>query len=95
MENKTAYEKKAQAKLDELNGQIEVLKAKKDDTTADLQIEYGKKIDELNSLKDETVTKLAEIKRSGNNAWQELKGGFEQSSKTMQDAINSAISKFS
>lgn len=95
MKNKTAYEQKAQAKIDELNGQIEVLKAKKDNASADMQIEYEKHIDELDSLKDETIKKLEEIEKSGDKAWEELKDGFEKSSKTMKDAVDSAISKFS
>lgn len=95
MENKQAYEQKAQAKLDQLNGEIQVLKAKKDNAKADAKIEYEQKIDELHKLEDEIANKLDEIKNTSSDAWEELKDGFEKSSTTMENAIKSAFSKFS
>ncbi len=91
---KNAYEQKAQAKIDELSAKIDVLNAKKDAAKADTKIEYEKKIKELDSLKNEVKEKLTSIKNSSDDAWEELKSGFEKSSKIMEDTINSALSKF-
>jgi uncharacterized coiled-coil DUF342 family protein len=91
---KNAYEQKAQAKIDELSAKVEVLNAKKDAAKADTKIEYEEKIKELNSLKNEIKEKFDNIKNSSDDAWKELKSGFEKSSKIMEDTINSALSKF-
>ncbi|WP_320033677.1 coiled coil domain-containing protein [Campylobacterota bacterium DY0563] len=92
--DKNTYEQKAQAKLDEIDGRIQVLKAKKDGLEADAKIEYDKKIEELNSLKDETLDKFNKLKSSSSDAWDEFKAGFEKSTEIMESSLKAALSKF-
>jgi|GEM_PF-5059087 len=91
---KNGYIKKAQAKLDELNGNIKLLKAKKDNLEAEVQIEYDKKIEEIELLKKDVENRLDDINSSSNEAWIELKNGFEKSSRIMEETVKSALSKF-
>ena len=94
MDNREAYEQKAQAKYNQLNAEIEKINAKLSESDADMKIKYNEKINELNQLREDVQNKLHDIKNSSEEAWEDLKNGFENSSKAMKEAVESAISKF-
>lgn len=94
MSAKDAYVKKLQAQLDEWNAEIDLLKAKADNASADAQIEYAKEIDELRSMRDAANSKLSEIKNAADDAWEDLKEGTESAWNSLSQAVKSATSKF-
>lgn len=94
MSMKEAYEQKLQAQLDEWGAEIDKLKAKADSAEADVQLEYYKQIEQLQSMKDTAVDKLIELKGAGDDAWEDLKAGIENAWDSLGSVLNSFASKF-
>ena len=89
-----AYEEKLDAQLKEWNAQIALLKAKAENTKADAKIDYYKTIEALEHKQDEAKTKLQELKSSGDEAWEAVKGGAEKTWAEVKAAYHDAVSKF-
>lgn len=94
MNLKEAYEKKMQARLDEWSAEIDVLKAKADTAKADARVEYYKQVEELKIKKQAAKAKLAELRKAGDGAWEDLKTGLESAWDSMEKAVKSAASRF-
>jgi hypothetical protein len=94
MSKKQAYEKKLQAQLDEWSADIDKLKAKADAAAADEQLEYYKQIEQLQSMKDTANKKLTELKKAGDDAWEDIKVGIDSASDSLGSAFKSATSRF-
>ena len=94
MKNKEAYVQKLHAKINEWNADIDRLKAKANQVEADSRIEYQKQIEVLKSKRDDIEKKVAEISRSGEDAWEDLKAGADLAWEAMSEAIKSATSRF-
>ncbi|MBT8364561.1 MAG: hypothetical protein KJP23_07620 [Deltaproteobacteria bacterium] len=93
MKNKEDYVQKLHAKIDEWNADIDRLKAKADQVEADAKIEYQEQIQTLKSKRDEIETKISELSRSGEEAWEDLKAGVDLAWEAMNEAIKSAASR--
>jgi len=91
---KEAYEQKLQAQLDEWKADIDKLKAKANEADADAQIEYYNQIDKLRAMQEAARNKLAELKTSGDDAWEDLKVGIENAWDSLGNALKSAKSRF-
>ncbi len=94
MSMKDAYEKKLQSQLDEWAADIDKLKAKADNAEADAQLEYYKQIEELRTMQKAANDKLAELKNSSDDAWEDLKAGVDNAQASLAHAIKSATSRF-
>lgn len=94
MSEKEAYEKKLQAQLDEWGAEIDRLKAKADAAGADAQLEYNKQLDELRSKRAAANEKLAELKATSGDAWEDLKDGITKAWGSLSDAMKSAKDRF-
>ncbi len=94
MEKRKAYEEKLDAQLKEWSAQIALFKARADKAKAEVKIEYYKTIEALQHKQDEAMTKLHELKTSGDEAWEDLKTGAEKAWAEVKAAFHSAASKF-
>jgi len=94
MNLKEAYQKKLQSQLDEWNAVIDKLKAKADKAEAETQIEYYKEIEKLRAKQEIADQKLAELKKAGEGAWEDLKTGIESAWDSLGEALKSARSRF-
>jgi division protein CdvB (Snf7/Vps24/ESCRT-III family) len=94
MEDRKVLIDKLAAQLKQWDAEIQKLEAKVNKVDANVRANYRQKLDDLRTKKQEANSKLQEIKDSGEEAWGELKVGFEKSWKSINDAINNAISKF-
>ncbi len=94
MSTKDAYVDKLHAKLDEWNAQIDKLKAKADQAEAESRIEYNKQITELQERRSETKQKIEGLRNAGEGAWEDLKSGVQLAVDSMEQALNSAMSRF-
>ena len=94
MTDKDAYVQKLHAKLDEWNAEIDKLKAKADNTEADLRIEYQKQIDSLQEKRKDAEIKIGEVAEAGEGALEDLKSGVQGAWDSMEEALKSARSKF-
>jgi len=94
METKQAYEAKVKAQLDNLNAQIDQMKAKAAEANADAAIEYNKMIEDLTSKRNTAQAQLDEIGKASEDAWEDLKVGFESAWNDLNVAFKSAMDKF-
>ena len=94
MNIREVYEQKVQVMLDELNAEIDKLKAKEDKAEADTKIKYSEEIKKLSIMQDQFSKKLTELKDAGDSIWEELKTDIEKLSSLVESTLRSAISKF-
>ncbi len=93
-EEKKAYQEKKEAQLREWGARIEELKVKAEKSKAELKIKYEKQIEALRSQQDVAQQKLWEFKKSGENAWEGLRTGLDESLDGLRDVFERTTSKF-
>ncbi len=94
MEDRSAYQGQMEAKLQEWGSKLDELKAKADRAGADSKAELNKKIEALGEKRDAMQQKLAELKSSGDDAWESLKAGAESAWDELSAAFEEAKSNF-
>lgn len=78
MTNKDAYVRKAEARIDQANAEIEKYKAKAAEAGADAEIRYGETLNELRAKREAAVAKLDELKAAGDDALEEIRQNLEK-----------------
>ncbi len=91
---KKSFQQKLEARLSEWDAEIEKLKAKADKVEADLKIDYYKQMGALQERRNAAKKKLEELRLAGDEAWEDLKSGVENSCAELGKAVKSAVSKF-
>ena len=79
MNTKDAYKQKIEAELELVKAELEVLKTKAKNTTADMRIGYDKEIETLEKNYAIVQLKLGELGKVGEGAWEHLKKDIEHS----------------
>ncbi len=92
--NKQAYQAKLQAQLDEWSANIDALEAKARQADAQARIDLQADIDTLKTYQHQAKAKLAELKNTGDQAWQDLKQGIEQAHDNLKRALQAATDRF-
>ncbi|MBN2034231.1 MAG: coiled coil domain-containing protein [Deltaproteobacteria bacterium] len=93
-DKRKAYEEKLDTQLKEWEAEIAVLKAKAESAKSDAKIDYYKTIEALEYKQDKAKTKFQELKSSGDEAWEAVKGGAEKTWDEVKAAYHDAVSKF-
>ncbi len=93
-DKRKAYEEKLDTQLKEWDAEIALLKAKAEDAKSDAKIDYYKTIETLEHKQDKAKTKFQELKTSGDEAWEAVKGGMEKTWAEVKAAYHDAVSKF-
>ncbi len=73
--------------------EIDRLEAKADSAAADARVQYEEQIAKAKASRDDLRQKLGEIRKAGDEAWQELKSGLDQAWDSLSAAVKSARSK--
>ncbi|MFO8239768.1 MAG: hypothetical protein R6T90_02090 [Dissulfuribacterales bacterium] len=94
MDMREAYQRKIEAQLEEWKAEINRMKAKADKADADVQVEYYKQIEDLQSKQKAAQEKLKGLKEAGEGAWEDLKSGVELAWESLGEAVKSANSRF-
>ncbi len=94
MSDKDAYKKKMEAQLEIWQAEIDRLKAKAKEKSADSEIEYNEQIDEITEKKQATENRLAEMKDASTDSWSDLKSGLQEAADDLNYAIESAKKRF-
>jgi chromosome segregation ATPase len=94
MTDKELYQQKKQAQLDTWKAEVDKLKARASELSADAQLEMGKHIETLDGKIEEGKTKLSELAQAGEEAWPPLKEGVESAWDTLKSAVSDAAAKF-
>ena len=79
MNTKDTYKQKMEAELELVKAELEVLKAKVKNTTADMRIGYDKEIETLEKNYAIVQSKLGELGKVGEGAWEHLKKDVDKS----------------
>jgi len=83
-EKKESYQQKIQEQLDEWRADIDRLKEKAKNATAETKLKYQENIDKLELKMDEGKSKLKDLKESGSEAWDAVKEGADSIWATMK-----------
>lgn len=94
MEDKETYQKKIEARIDQLSAKIKELTAKVESRQAESKAEYYQQIENLKERKQKARQQLETIKKSSTEAWQTLKGGLDDAVSDLQNAFERASEKF-
>lgn len=79
MNTKDAYKQKIESELELVQAELEVLKSKAKNATADMQISYNKEIEAIEKNYSIVQSKLRELSGVGEGAWEHLKTDIENS----------------
>jgi hypothetical protein len=83
-EKKENYQKKIESQLDEWRADIDRLRARARNATAETKLKYQESIDKLEMKMDEGKSKLKDIKESSGEAWESIKEGADSIWDTMK-----------
>ena len=93
MDNRTAYQQKVEAQINEWSAKLDVLKAKADKASAEAKLEINKKLESLHDLQGQAKAVVDKIKASSTDAWNDAKHGIEESWTKIATAVETAWSK--
>ena len=93
MNEKEAYQQKLEAKLDEWMAEIDKLKAKADQASAEAKVEYDKQVNGLHVKQEAAKEKLNALRQAGDDSWEKLKVDIEQTWSDLSEAVKTASSK--
>ena len=92
MSFKKTYEKKMQARLNELAAEIDELREKAEQMEVNLQLEYYTFIDELQVELEIARQKFDGLNQADEEDWEEFKNEFELIWKSLRELIKSVTS---
>ena len=77
MSRRREYEDQVRAKLEELEREIDLLRAKVKVAESELAPEHHDRVDKLHKLKEEAKEKLHELAEASDEAWEDFQEGVE------------------
>jgi DNA repair exonuclease SbcCD ATPase subunit len=93
-ESREQYQKRIQAKLDELNRQISALEAKEETQADQARRELRKQLKELTQQHQATAGQYEELKQDGQEAWKKMKPQMDAALDELEKAYERLASRF-
>ncbi|MEX2143822.1 MAG: hypothetical protein WD740_04450 [Anaerolineales bacterium] len=90
MDKRKIYQEKAQAKLDELDARINLLKAQAKNEAADAKVGANEQLPEMGTLRKNLEARLSQLGDAGENAIEELGKGVEHAMSDIEEALKNA-----
>lgn len=94
MSNRDEYIRKAKAKIDEWDAEIDKLSARTEAAQADAKLKYQAQLDTLRKQRDENMERLRELQNASETAWESVRKGMEDSWERMNKAFKEAYDRF-
>lgn len=94
MSSREEYIRKLQAKLEELNVEIDRLSAKAGEVKTEVKTEFNGQLALLKEKQSTARLKIEELRHSGGEALEDLKSGVEKAWSAMGEAIDAARMRF-
>lgn len=91
---KQAFQQKLEAQLRELDTAFDELKLQASLAKADLRTEFEKQLEVLAAKRTTAQTKLSELSRRTEGAWEDLKGGAEKAWDDMRQTLSQIAARF-
>jgi len=93
-ESRQEYQEKINAQLNRLNAKIDEFEAKAKQAQSEASVEYHNTLEELYAKRDAAKLKLDELSNASEDAWSELRSGFESAWQNLTESVNKAVKKF-
>lgn len=93
MDERQVYEQRLQRKLHEWGAEIDKLKARATKAAAGGRLDYHGQIEKLQSMREDSERKLAELREAGDDAWGELQAGVKSATNSLENSLKWARSK--
>jgi uncharacterized protein YukE len=90
MDNREVYREKAQAKLDELNARIDLLKAQMKGEAADAKLALNGQVDVLENLRADLQSRMSQLRTGAGDAWDEIAKGLDHAMDEVEHALERA-----
>ena len=93
-QTKEEFEEKLQARLKELNIRIAKLREKGHDLKGDAKEKWARSMEDLEAKRDVAEARLAEVRESTAEAWEDLRMGAQVAWKEMENSFHEASKEF-
>jgi len=90
MDNREIYKEKAQAKLDELNARIDLLKAQMKGQSADAKLALSGQVEVLENKREDLQSRMRQLRTAAEDAWDEVPAGLDRAMDEVQHALDRA-----
>ena len=94
MTAKTAYLRKMEAQLEAWEADISELRARAEQASAELRVEYNEQLEALQQNQRAAREKLDEVEQASDEAWEDLRTGAEATWEDLKTAVERAVSRF-
>lgn len=94
MSDRDAYIRKAKARIEQWNAEIDKLRAKAREASADGEIAYRDTVQDLCGKRDAFEKRMEEVRHSSDSAWEDLKAGMDTAWNNLSEAMENARSRF-
>lgn len=90
MDNREVYREKAQAKLDELNARIDLLRAKMKGEAADAKLALNGQVEVLENVREDLQSRMSQLRTGAQDAWDEIAKGLDHAMDEVEHALEKA-----
>ncbi|ULQ47042.1 hypothetical protein JN531_001865 [Flagellatimonas centrodinii] len=94
MNRQDAYIQKFEAQLDAWKADINKLRARADDASAEAKLDLLDQLDRLRARRDDARDQLDELRKAGEDNWEQLKTRSEQAWADLSSGIKDALERF-
>jgi hypothetical protein len=94
MNKNKIYLEKIEANLAQYDAKLAGLKAKGAEIRADMKLEYISQTETLEKNRAGFMDKYKELKKSNDQAWDDVKAGTEKAWTELEESIEKAVSRF-
>ncbi len=94
MTDKELYRQKKQAQLDKWKAEVDRLKAKASEGSADAQMELNKQVKAVEGRIEEGRIKLAAIARASEDEWESIRDDVDSAWDSITSGFNEALGRF-
>jgi uncharacterized protein YukE len=90
MDKREVYKEKAQAKLDELNARIDLLKAQMKGEAADAKLALNGQVEVLENVRTDLQSRMNQLRTGAEDAWNEIAKGVDHAMDEVENALEKA-----
>ena len=90
MIDQQAYAQKLKGRIEEFSAEIDKLKAKARQSTAEAQIEIREKLELLKAWRDDLVRRVDAIQAAGEDSWEDLRGDAQKALEALTAGLSEA-----
>ena len=93
-QTKDDFQKRLEARLEKLDGEIAALREKGRDLKDEAKADWDRKLADLEAKRDAARAKLAEVKQSSGEAWKDVQRGAQSAWDDVEQAFQDASREF-